>query len=95
MMLQRSEPDDFVIGTGVQHTVQQFIETSFERAGLDWRTFVKHDPRFMRPSEVDILCAAPDRARNVLGWEPRTTFGQLVERMTDHDIELAEREAKQ
>lgn len=91
-MLQQDEPDDFVIGTGEQHSVQEFIELAFARAALDWREHVRRDERFVRPAEVDTLCACPARALNVLGWHPRTSFQALVERMTDYDVALAERE---
>jgi len=94
LMLQHDRPDDFVIGTGEQHSVQEFLEAAFARAGLDWNRYVRRDPRLMRPAEVDTLCASALHARSILGWEPKTSFRKLVERMTDHDIGLAQQEAK-
>jgi len=88
LMLQRSEPDDFVIGTGEAHSVQEFAELAFARVGLDWRRYVKVDPRYFRPAEVDNLCADCSKARKVLGWEPQTTFRQLVDMMVDSDLSI-------
>jgi len=93
MMLQRGEPQDFVIGTGVRHTVQEFVERAFDIADLDWRQYVRHDPRFMRPAEVDTLQANSTLARDVLGWQATVNFHGLVTRMVMHDIKLAEKEA--
>jgi GDPmannose 4,6-dehydratase len=84
-MLQSSEPDDFVIATGEAHTVQEFVETAFAYADLDWREFVEIDPRLYRPAEVDYLLGDSSKARRTLGWEPRVTFEQLVQRMVDYD----------
>jgi GDPmannose 4,6-dehydratase len=88
MMLQHSVPDDFVIATGESHSVREFVERAFTRVGLDWEKFVKIDPRYYRPSEVDDLCGDASKARRVLGWSPRTTFAQLVDLMVDADIQL-------
>jgi GDPmannose 4,6-dehydratase len=88
MMLQHSVPDDFVIATGESHSVREFVERAFTRVGLDWEQFVKIDPRYYRPSEVDDLCGDASKARRVLGWSPRTTFAQLVDLMVDADIQL-------
>jgi GDPmannose 4,6-dehydratase len=89
-MLQHNEPDDFVIATGESHTVREFVERAFARVGLDWEKYVRIDPRYYRPSEVDHLCGDASKARRVLGWAPRTTFAQLVDLMVDADIELLE-----
>jgi GDPmannose 4,6-dehydratase len=93
-MLQEDEPDDFVIGTGETHSVREFIELAFARAGLDPREHVKIDPRYFRPAEVDLLLADPSKAMSKLGWRPRVPFAELVSRMVDSDIELAAREKR-
>ncbi|MFI5208939.1 MAG: GDP-mannose 4,6-dehydratase [Gemmatimonadales bacterium] len=85
-MLQQPEPRDFVIGTGVTHSVRDLVQIAFEHAGLDWRKFVVQDPKFLRPAEVDLLMADPTRARSDLGWQPRVDFGGLVRMMVDADL---------
>jgi GDPmannose 4,6-dehydratase len=85
-MLQQAKPDDYVIGTGVKWTVQQFCEEAFSHAGLDWREFVKTDAKFMRPAEVELLVADPSKAKRVLGWEPKVHFRELVRMMVDADL---------
>ncbi len=92
-MLQRNEPRDYVVGTGEHHTVQEFIDIAFARAGLDPKEHVRRDPRFVRPAEVDTLRADPSKVRDELGWAPSVSFEGLVHRMVDHDIELARRES--
>jgi GDPmannose 4,6-dehydratase len=92
LMLQQDHPDDYVVGTGETHSVQQLCEAAFGHVGLDWRRYVTQDPRFMRPAEVDLLVADPGKAREVLGWEPSTSFRELVEMMVDSDIELVRQE---
>ncbi len=94
LMLQQTEPDDFVIATGETHSVREFLELAFARAGLDWREHVKIDQRYFRPAEVDLLLADASRAREKLGWTPRVTFPELVARMVDSDLELAAREKR-
>ena len=86
LMLQRDEPDDYVVATGETHTVQEFCERAFSRAGLDWERHVKVDERFYRPAEVDLLVGDASKARRELGWEPRHTFEQLVDEMVDADL---------
>jgi GDPmannose 4,6-dehydratase len=86
-MLQQDEPDDFVIGTGEAHTVENFVRTAFGHVGLDWKEYVKIDPKFFRPAEVDILQADASKARRKLGWVPRMTFEQLVTQMVDADVD--------
>ena len=93
-MMHRDEPDDFVIGTGQTHSVREFCEAAFGRVGLDYREFVKIDPRYLRPTEVDLLRADASKARRLLDWEPRVRFHELVEMMIDADIELAGRELR-
>ncbi|CAN5686967.1 GDP-mannose 4,6-dehydratase [soil metagenome] len=87
-MLQHSEPGDFVIATGESHTVREFAEGAFGHAGLDWRAHVEIDPRYYRPAEVDNLRCDASKAKRALGWEPRTSFAELVALMVDADIEL-------
>jgi GDPmannose 4,6-dehydratase len=87
LMLQQPEPRDYVVGTGVAHSVEQFVEAAFSHVGLDWRDHVVQDPRFMRPAEVDLLIADPTRAREEMGWEPEVGFEQLVRMMVDADLD--------
>jgi len=94
LMMQQDKPDDYVIATGESHTVQEFLELVFERLKLDWRKHVVSDPRYLRPSEVDILIGDYSKARNVLKWEPKLKFPELVELMVNADMELAERERR-
>ncbi|MDP2996632.1 MAG: GDP-mannose 4,6-dehydratase [Bryobacterales bacterium] len=90
LMLQRDAPDDYVVGTGEAHTVREFVELAFARAGLDWNEFVEIDPRYFRPAEVDYLMADASKARRVLGWEPTVTFQELVRIMVDADLKEAD-----
>lgn len=85
-MLQRDEPDDFVIATGEMHSVRDFVEAAFSLVGLDWRDYVEIDPRYFRPTEVEQLCGDASKARSLLGWEPETTFDNLVRLMLAHDL---------
>jgi len=87
LMLQQDNPDDFVIATGECYSVEDFLEKSFLCVGIsDWKKYVKQDPRFMRPAEVDVLIGDYSKAKNTLGWEPTTTFDQLVTRMVECDM---------
>jgi len=86
-MLQQDEPRDYVVGSGKSHTVRELCEAAFGHAGLDWTQYVKVDPRFVRPAEVDILLADAGRARRELGWAPQVTFEGLVKMMVDADLE--------
>jgi GDPmannose 4,6-dehydratase len=88
LMLQRDEPDDFVVATGQTHSVRELCEIAFSRAGLDWQEHVVVDERFMRPAEVDLLVGDASRARAELGWEPTVSFPELVAMMVDADLEL-------
>lgn len=92
LMLQQEKPDDYVIGTGTRHSVQEFIDEAFEVAGLDKDKYIKIDQRFMRPSEVDTLTGDATKAKEVLGWTPKVDFKSLVKKMVDHDIVLAQKE---
>ncbi len=93
LMLQQDEPDDFVVATGETHSVREFLELAFRQVGLPWRQFVEIDPRYLRPSEVDLLLGDASKAREELGWQPRTGFKELVRLMVEADWELARREA--
>jgi GDPmannose 4,6-dehydratase len=85
-MLQQAEPKDYVIGTGVTHSVRDLVQAAFGHVGLDYEKYVKVDPRFIRPAEVDLLLADPSRARAELGWEPKVGFEELVAMMVDADL---------
>jgi GDPmannose 4,6-dehydratase len=85
-MLQQNEPHDFVIGTGVTHSVRDFCELAFQRVGLDYRDYVVQDARFMRPADVDLLVADPARARQDLGWQPNLDLEGLIAMMVDADL---------
>ena len=86
MMLQADEPEDFVIASGETHTVREFLEAAFAHVGLDWEPCVEIDPRYFRPSEVDLLLGDPTRARERLGWQPKVRFEELVRIMVDADV---------
>ncbi len=87
LMLQQDQPDDYVIATGRNYSVRDFLEAAFSYKGLDWRKFVETDPRYFRPAEVDELLGDPSKAKKNLGWEPRVGFEDLVHMMVDSDIE--------
>ena len=87
LMLQHLVPDDFVIATGEAHSVREFCEAAFAEAGLDYRDHVVVDERFYRPAEVDLLLGDASKARKALGWEPRTTFRELVSEMVRADLD--------
>jgi len=86
MILQHDNPDDFVIGTGIKHSVRDFVKTAFAYQKLDWEQFVKVDPRYFRPTEVDSLQADCSKAKKLLGWEPKTSFEDLVKIMVDAEL---------
>ena len=86
LMLQQDRPDDYVIATGVSHSVRDLVEVAFEHAGLDWRTHVKTDPSLLRPAEVEHLIGNPIKARTELGWSPTVDFEALVHMMVDADL---------
>jgi GDPmannose 4,6-dehydratase len=88
-MLQHDEPDEFVVATGEMHTVREFVELAFSLVGLDWEDHVAIDPRYFRPTEVEELCGDATKARDVLGWEPTTTFVELVRIMLAADLREA------
>ena len=88
LMLQQDKPDDFVVASGQTHSVRRFCEIAFEHVGLQWEDHVTLDERFMRPAEVDLLIGDATKAKAVLGWQPRTSFEELVTMMVDADIDL-------
>ena len=89
LMLQQDKPDDYVIATGVAHTIAEFLDVAFNRIGIsDWDNYIKQDPRYMRPAEVAVLCGDSTKARNVLSWTPKTSFEEMVNRMVDNDLQL-------
>ena len=89
LILQQDNPTDYVIGTGESHSVREFLTEAFGYVGLDWNDYVKIDPRYFRPTEVDYLLADPSRSRKLLNWEPKVHFHELVRIMVDADLELA------
>jgi GDPmannose 4,6-dehydratase len=86
LMLQQDKPDDYVLGTGVTHSVREFCEAAFGSVGLDYQNYVVQDPRFYRPAEVDLLVSNPQKARKKLGWSPRVDFEELVRLMVEADL---------
>lgn len=86
LMLQQSEPDDYVIGTGETHSVREFLRLAFEHVDLNWEDYVVVDPEFYRPAEVELLLADPSVAKKKLGWQPKVKFGDLVRLMVDEDL---------
>lgn len=88
LMLQQDKPDDFVIATGQQHSVRDFVEQAFAHVGLDWQKYVVIDPALLRPAEVNRLRGDASKARQILGWEPSVTFRELVAMMVDADLAL-------
>jgi GDPmannose 4,6-dehydratase len=92
LMLQQDKPGDYVVATGETHSVRELLELAFSLVELDYRDFIEFDPKYTRPSEVDVLLGDASKARNVLGWTPDVDFRGLVKMMVDHDLELARRE---
>jgi GDPmannose 4,6-dehydratase len=87
MMLQQDQPDDYVVATGVTHSVKRLVELAFSHVGLDWEKHVTLDPRFVRPAEVDLLIGDPSKAKAALGWTPSVDFDTLVRMMVDADLQ--------
>jgi GDPmannose 4,6-dehydratase len=88
-ILQQDEPDDYVLATGETHSIKELLDAAFTAAGIsDWKPYVKHDPRFMRPAEVDLLIGDPTKAKEKLGWEPKVMFDELIKMMVENDLEL-------
>jgi GDPmannose 4,6-dehydratase len=90
LMLQQGQPDDYVIATNETHRVREFLEGAFGHAGLDWRKHVEIDANYFRPAEVDLLIGDYSKAKQKLGWQPKTTFNELVKLMVDADIRLVQ-----
>ena len=89
LMMQLDNPEDFVISTGKTHSIREFLDVAFDCAGIaNWKDYIKQDPRFMRPAEIDVLRGDSSQALSKLGWKPKTTFKELVEKMVHHDIKL-------
>jgi GDPmannose 4,6-dehydratase len=87
LMLQQDAADDFVIATGVTHSVKHLVDTAFTHVGLDYKKYVRTDPRFIRPAEVDLLIGDASKAKAQLGWKPEVSFEQLVTMMVEADLE--------
>lgn len=87
LMLQRDEPEDYVIGSGETHSVEEFVQTAFERVELNWESYVKIDPAFIRPAEVELLLADPTKARREMNWQTKVSFQELVAMMVDADLQ--------
>jgi len=92
LMLQQDKPDDFVIATGETHSVQEFTQKVFSKLDLDYKKYVFIDPRYFRPTEVDVLLGDASRAKNILNWKPKVTFDGLIDMMVTNDLELAKKE---
>lgn len=93
MMLQQEQPDDYVVATGISHSVRDFVVAAFAHVGIDdWERYIEIDPRIFRPAEVDALVGDASRARERLGWQPRVSFEQLVSMMVDSDLQHLSRE---
>ena len=92
LMLQQDKPDDFVIATNETHTVREFLEETFACLDMDWNEYVGFDQKYERPAEVDLLIGNPQKAKNQLGWEPKTTFKDLVSLMVEEDMKIAKQE---
>jgi GDPmannose 4,6-dehydratase len=90
LILQQDRPDDYVMATNETHSVREFVELAFERVGLDWKEYVKHDDRYERPAEVDLLIGDASKAKKILNWEPQVRFEELVRIMVDADLALIE-----
>jgi GDPmannose 4,6-dehydratase len=89
LMLQQEKPDDYVLATGVAKSIRDFLSEAFSQVGIsNWSKYVKTDKNFIRPAEVDVLKGDYTKAKNVLGWEPKTSFSEMVKKMVDNDIYL-------
>ncbi len=94
MIMQQDKPDDYVVATGENHSVREFLELTFDHLQLDWHKYVELDDRYLRPTEVDLLIGDASKARKILGWQPKVRFQQLVEMMVEADLALAERDKR-
>jgi GDPmannose 4,6-dehydratase len=93
LILQQDRPDDYVVATGETHTVQEFLEVAFAHVQLDWKEYVKHDDRYERPAEVDLLVGDASKAKRAIGWEPKVRFPELVRLMVDADLASLQKRA--
>jgi GDPmannose 4,6-dehydratase len=87
-MMQQPKPDDYILATGETHSVREFLDEAFGYLGLDWHKYVGVDPRYFRPTEVDLLLGNPAKARNILGWQAKTKFRELVKIMVDAELSV-------
>jgi len=95
LMLQQDQPDDYVVATGETHSIEEFLTLAFEEVGLgDWRNYVRQDPKFFRPAEVDLLIGDPTKAQQKLGWNREVDFAGLVKMMVRHDLDYEAGRAK-
>ena len=92
LMLQQEKPDDYVIALGETHSVREFAEKVFQKLDIDYHNYVEIDPRYFRPTEVDVLLGDSTKARKIFGWEPKVNFDSLIDMMIQTDVELAPRE---
>ncbi len=92
LMLQQNKPDDYVVATGESHSVREFVKEVFSHLDLDWQKYVEIDPRYFRPTEVDLLQGDASKAKKLLNWQPKVTFKELARLMTDADMEIAKQE---
>ena len=89
LMLQQDKPDDYVIATGIAHSVKDLVQVAFEHLGLDWQEYVETNKNFLRPAEVDFLLGDTTKAKSMLGWQPKIAFEELIKRMVDNDLRLS------
>jgi len=92
LMMQQGEVDDYIIATGEMHSVREFVERVFVKLNLDWRKYVEINSRYFRPTEVEALQGNAEKAKSKLGWKPKVTFEELIDRMVSHDLKLARQE---
>ncbi|MGH3225097.1 MAG: GDP-mannose 4,6-dehydratase [Streptosporangiaceae bacterium] len=90
-MLQQDEPSDFVVATGQDHSVREFCETAFSHVGIDYSDYVKADPQFLRPADIDLLVGDARKASMTLGWQPTISFTEMVREMVENDMETLKR----
>jgi len=95
LMLQHSEPDDFVIASGKNHSIRDLVKIAFKEIGIDdWEKYIKTDPKFIRPTDVDVLLGDASKAKKILGWETKVTFEEMIKKMVQIDIERVKSEKK-
>jgi GDPmannose 4,6-dehydratase len=95
LMLQQDQPDDYVVATGTAHSIEDLVRVAFEEVGIEnWRDYVRQDPKFYRPAEVDLLIGDSSKARSKLGWEPEVAFAELIKMMVANDLEIESERAR-